>query len=97
MPEPIVVFEVLSTSTADTDRIDENEEYRLTPSIRQYVTLEQTRRAATVFARDGGSWTGHVLNGDMALEMPGIGVDLPLSEIYAGIPFASDGEPPEGA
>ena len=35
VPEPVVVFEVLSASMAATDRIEKNEEYRLTPSIQR--------------------------------------------------------------
>ena len=97
IPEPVVVFEVLSASTAATDRIEKNEEHRLTPSIRCYVMLEQTRRAATVFARAGDDWVGHVLTGDAVLAMPEIGVDLPLAEVYAGIEFATDDLPPEDA
>ncbi len=97
VPEPVVVFEVLSASTAATDRIEKNEECRLTPSIQRYVMLEQARQAATVFARTGDGWTGHVLTGDAMLAMPEIGVGLPLAEAYAGIEFATDDPPPEGA
>ena len=97
IPEPVVVFEVLSASTAATDRIEKNEEYRLTPSIRHYVMLEQTRRAATVFSRLGDDWTGHVVTGDAVLAMPEIGVDLPLAEAYAGIELATDDPSPEDA
>ncbi len=97
VPEPVVVFEVLSASTAATDRIEKNEEYRLTPSIQRYVMLEQARRAATVFSRVGDDWTGHVLTGDAVLAMPEIGVDLPLAEAYGGIEFATDDPPPEDA
>lgn len=95
IPEPVVVFEVLSASTATTDRIEKNEEYRLTPSIRRYVMLEQTRRAATVFERVGDDWAGHVLTAGAVLAMPEIGVELPLVELYAGITFAA-GDPPPG-
>lgn len=84
VPDPVVVFEVLSASTASTDRI-ENEEYRATPSIRRYVMLEQTRAAATVFCRAGEDWAGHVLTGDAVLAMPEIGVELMLSGLYAGL------------
>ena len=90
IPEPVVVFEVLSRSTAATDRIEKNEEYRLTPSIQRYVMLEQTRQAATVFSRNGNDWTGHIVTGDAVLLMPEIGVDLPLAELYAGIAFEAD-------
>ena len=88
IPEPVVVFEVLSASTAGTDRIEKNEEYRLTPSIQHYVMLEQGSQAATVFSRAGGDWIGRVLLGDVVLAFPEIGVELPLAEAYAGIEFA---------
>lgn len=97
IPEPVVVFEVLSASTAVTDRVEKNEEYRLTPSIRRYVMLEQTRCAATVFARGGDDWVGHVLTAGAVLAMPEIGVELPLAELYAGITFAADDSTPEDA
>ena len=51
VPDPVVVFEVLSPSTDRTDRIAKNGDYRATPSIRRYVMLEQGEMAATVFAR----------------------------------------------
>ena len=87
IPDPVVVFEVLSSSTAGTDRIEKNEEYRATTSIQRYVMLEQTRQAATVFARVGDDWVGHILVGGMSLAMPEIAVDLPLGDIYLGIEF----------
>jgi Uma2 family endonuclease len=89
VPEPVVVFEVLSTSTASTDRIAKNEEYRATPSIRHYVMLEQTAQAATVFSRTEEDWVGHVLTGNAALALPEVGIELPLDEVYSGIEFPS--------
>ena len=97
IPEPVVVFEVLSTSTATVDRIEKNEEYRLTASIQRYVMLEQARQAATVFVRAGGDWVGHVLLHGAMLAMPEIGVELPLAELYAGIAFAADDPSPDDA
>ncbi|HEY2621757.1 MAG TPA: Uma2 family endonuclease [Acetobacteraceae bacterium] len=85
VPDPIVVFEILSPSTASVDRVVKNEEYRATPSIRRYVMLEQTRIGATVFARAGESWTGTVMLGDAALEMPEIGVAIPRADFYRDV------------
>ncbi|PHK94171.1 hypothetical protein CR162_14615 [Pseudoroseomonas rhizosphaerae] len=85
--DPVVVFEVLSNSTAGTDRITKNHEYAATPSIRRYVMLEQDRVAATVFARVEGDWVGHVLREDAVLEMPEIGISVPLAELYEGLSF----------
>ncbi len=86
--DPVVVFEVLSASTATTDHIVKNQEYRDTPSIRRYVMVEQDQQAATVFARAGDDWVGHVVSGDVALAMPEIGIELPLAELYEGVSFA---------
>lgn len=83
--DPVVVFEVLSSSTASTDRITKNREYAATPSIQRYVMLEQDRIGATVFSRAGDDWVGHVLGEDAILQMPEIGVELPLAELYDGI------------
>jgi Uma2 family endonuclease len=85
VPEPVVVFEVLSASTSSVDHVTKNEEYRATPSIRRYVILEQTQIAATVFARVGDDWIGHLVTGDAVLAIPEIGVELPMSALYTGL------------
>lgn len=85
VPDPIVVFEVLSPSTASVDRLVKNEEYRATASIQRYIMLEQTRIGATMFARAGESWIGTVMLGDATIEMPEIGVAIPLAEFYRAV------------
>lgn len=84
-PNPIVVFEVLSPSTAAVDRLVKNEEYRNTPSIKRYIMLEQGRIGATMFARIGEAWIGTVSLGDATLEMPEIDVAVPLAEFYRNV------------
>ncbi len=88
--EPVVVFEVLSVSTAGTDRIIKLREYQATASIRRYGILEQDFAAATVIERRGDEWTVLALtNGDM-LRLPEAGIELALSELYDGLDFATD-------
>ncbi len=84
---PVVVFETLSHSTAVTDRVVKNREYRDTPTVARYVMLEQLRPAATVFERMGEDWAGHVLEGEAVLRMPEIGIEIPLPELYDGVQF----------
>lgn len=86
--DPVIVFEVLSASTASTDRIVKNREYQATPSIQRYVMLEQDRIAATVFDRAGGDWAGHILTGGETLRLPEIDIELPLSELYEDLDLA---------
>jgi Uma2 family endonuclease len=95
--DPVVIFEVLSNSTASTDRITKNHEYAATPSVQRYIMLEQDRIGAMVFSRAGDDWIGHVLKDDAVLHMPEIGIDVPLSELYEGIDFNAPGEPEDQA
>jgi Uma2 family endonuclease len=89
--EPVVIFEVLSPSTARADRTTKNREYAGTASVRRYVMLEQSSAEGMMFVRDdAGEWTGHVLGPDAVLRMPEIGVELPLSEIYDGLELTGD-------
>ena len=85
--EPVVIFEILSPSTATNDFGVKNREYRDTPSVQRYVLLEQGHQAATVFSRVGEKWMGVVLAGDEILAMPEIGIEFPLGELYRGISF----------
>jgi len=99
--DPVVVFEVLSPSTARDDRIVKAREYQATPSVQRYVMLEQDGVSATVYARSGETWTHEILIADSILALPEIGVELPLAELYDGIVFeteqnadeTSEGEP----
>ena len=97
--EPVVVFEVLSPSTAAKDRIVKAREYQATPSIRRYVMLEQDSVGATVYARSGETWTHEILVADSIVALPEIGVSLPLAELYEGIVFEAgqDGDEPPAA
>jgi Uma2 family endonuclease len=83
--DPVVIFEVLSSSTAGIDRIVKNREYQSIPSVMRYVMLEQDRMAATIFERRGDDWVGHVVADDAVLAMPEIGIEIPLAELYEGI------------
>jgi Uma2 family endonuclease len=85
--DPVVVFEVLTPSTASTDIGVKNQEYRDTPSIRRYVMLSRDDRRATVFARAGDDWVGRIVADQEVLEMPEIGISVPLAELYEGVSF----------
>ena len=83
--DPVVIFEVLSDSTARVDFHDKNREYAATPSVRRYVILSQDQILATMFERIGDDWVGHILSRDAVIAMPEIGIAVPLVELYDGI------------
>jgi Uma2 family endonuclease len=90
--DPVVIFEVLSDSTARTDIGAKNREYAATPSVQRYVVLEQDHMAGTMFERINGDWIGHLVRSDSILRMPEIGIEVPMSELYRGVEF--DDAPP---
>ena len=84
-PDPVAVFEVISPSTARTDRILKNQEYRDTTSVRYYVMLEQDFAGAMVFSRSDAKWIGAPVAGDGVISLPEIEVELPMAELYEGV------------
>ena len=93
----IVVFEVLSPSSGQSDRIVKIREYHAVASIRRYVILEYTSMGLTVLAREDGDddWTATTLFAGDNLSMPEIGIEIPVAELYAGVdlPDAAADEP----
>jgi len=91
--EPVVIFEILSDSTKNSDLITKNAEYRATPSVQHYVILEQSSLGAMVFKRKGEEWVSDVLTTqDAMLNLPEIGCSIPLGECYIDLQLGAQGE-----
>ena len=87
---PTVLVEVLSRSTAQYDRGGKFLLYRALPSLQHYLLVESQQVQALVYTRTGpDSWTVQEYQG-RAAEVPllGIGVVLPLAELYRKGPLA---------
>ncbi len=83
--DPILVVEVLSCSSVRTDRIFKNREYERAPSVRRCIILEQDVTAAEIYARDGDKWVRSTVINEGLLNIPEIGVEVPLAEVYADL------------
>jgi Uma2 family endonuclease len=79
---PTVVFEVVSPTTALTDRRVKAIEYAAVPSIMVYVLIEQDRPEITVRRRSTGWEAESLIGADAVLELPEISVTIPLAFIY---------------
>jgi Uma2 family endonuclease len=87
VPNPIVIFEVISPTSGHTDRIVKLREYAGVDSIRRYVIVESSSVGLTVHERQaaGQKWTvTPVMAGDL-LSLPEIGLEIPASELYEGV------------
>jgi Uma2 family endonuclease len=79
---PTVVFEVLSPSTALTDRRVKAVEYAGVSTIQAYVMLETNRPEVTVRRRSTG-WEAETIEGlSGELPLPEIEITIPLAAIY---------------
>lgn len=79
---PVVVFEVLSPSTESYDLGAKFHQYRRLPTLREYVVLAQDRRFASVARRAGDLWAFEDLGPGSLLQLPSIGLELPLDVLY---------------
>ncbi len=54
---PILLFEVLSKSTAKFDRGEKFEDYKTLESLREYVLIDQYQYQVQVFFKEGEKWS----------------------------------------
>lgn len=86
--EPAVVFEVLSPSTRDFDRLRKVEEYKRVSTMRHIVVVEPTRPQVLVWSRDGDAWTPEEITGlDGVIRLDAVSIELPLAELYDRLSF----------
>ena len=82
----LVLFEVMSKSNTRTDQAWRLKAYSSIPNCQHYVTLSQTKPAISRYDRTTG-WTAVAVTGlRSSLELPALGVTIPLSLIYRWTP-----------
>lgn len=85
---PIVIVEVLSDSTRHYDRGEKFDLYRSIPALRHYLLIEQNFHHVE-HRRLESDWSSEIVDSaDGIVRVPGVGVDLSISEIYEGVEVA---------
>jgi Uma2 family endonuclease len=85
---PLIVVEVLSTSTQKFDRTTKFEMYRSLPSFKEYVLVYQDLRRVAVWTKQNdGAWLPKDYIGDDAVAILHAleGCPLPLNRLYHGL------------
>lgn len=87
--EPAAAFEVLSPSNANFTRFSKVDEYKAVPTLRHIVVLDSDAARLVLYSRAANdAWTSEAVEGEGAVaRLSGFGIELPLSEIYADVPF----------
>lgn len=90
---PTLIVEVLSPSTEQFDRGKKFENYRLLPSLQEYVLIAQDHAHIEHYVRqEGGAWLYSEVKGLDALNevsLPSIGCSLSMADVYDKVEFGS--------
>ena len=87
LSDATVIVEVMSKGTARRDREDKWAVYQTLPSHEHSVLVTQDSPPIEAIDRIDGMWAGHRIVESLAatLALPGVGVEVPLAEIYADL------------
>ncbi len=78
----IVAFEILSPSTQDRDLRWKRQAYAKLTSLQHYVVIAQDAIEVAVYDRANGFAERRLGRLDASLDLPALGLSLPLTEIY---------------
>jgi Uma2 family endonuclease len=94
---PRVIIEVLSPSTEADDRGDKFTDYRRIESFEEYILISEDRPSVETFLRQpDGTWSFLNFAGSEAIaKIRCLGIEIPMTEIYAGIDFQASGPAPD--
>ena len=84
---PVCIFEVLSESTRNFDKGEKFDTYRSIPNFQEYYLVEQSKKLITQYITNAkGNWELiEYKNSESVVNLPCLGIDLALSEVYDGI------------
>ncbi len=80
---PTIIVEILSPSTAGTDRREKMFAYQEIESLQEYLMIDQETEYAELYRRrDDGLWSWIEFDADEELELASIDFKMPMSELY---------------
>jgi Uma2 family endonuclease len=89
---PVLITEVLSKTTARTDRVEKMNEYQHLPSLREYVLIAQERMRVEVYRHEqaGAAWQSEVYTEPEAeVFFASVGAKIKVADIYRRVKFAA--------
>jgi Uma2 family endonuclease len=93
---PTTIVEVLSDSTEAYDRGGKFEQYKLIPTMREYLLVSQNSPQIERWSRQADdTWLPFIVTGlDQSIDLPALGITLPLAAVYSLVDFNSPLEVP---
>ena len=90
--EPVLVVEVLSPSTAAYDRGDKFADYRMLPSLREYLLIDVASQRCDLFRKrpEDGLWVLHPSGADEAVQLASVDLTITPEALWADLESASE-------
>ena len=80
---PVLIVEVMSPTSAQDDKGTKFMQYQTIEALRDYLLVDSTAPAAVHYRKDGEIWVPRLFErSEDEIELPGLGISLPLAEIY---------------
>lgn len=83
--QPRLIVEILSSSTAATDRSEKRLNYQRLDSLQDYVLVAQTEPSVEVYSRLPEGWTCTVYGAGETVALSSIDLQLPMAVIYEDV------------
>jgi Uma2 family endonuclease len=83
---PVIIFEVVSPSSVQTDYVDKLREYKSLESLQEYIIVEQEKNYLVHYQRfSANEWTEtKIETNNNFLYLPTVAIRLEMQEIYRG-------------
>jgi Uma2 family endonuclease len=89
---PILVIEVLSPSTAAFDRGEKFADYQTSPSLREYVLINQSQMSVECFRlSESGNWVSQTYGQGEEVDFASIDFRCDIASIYRKVPGVAKG------
>jgi len=86
-PNPALIVEILSDSTAEHDRGTKVPDYMQIPSVQEILLVDSRAARVQLWRRDGRRWIVEDFTDTATLPLASVGIDLPLPALYEGVAF----------
>lgn len=86
---PVLLVEILSPSTAATDRREKLLAYQAIPSVVDYLLVSQDTETVERFTRVEGGWTHATFASGESIELESIGAAVAMDDVFEDV-FAAD-------
>jgi Uma2 family endonuclease len=94
LPEPVLFAEVLSPSTASTDRLLKLPDYRLIPSVMDILLVSTATARLEHWHREDDGWEVVFRGPGERVELAALDTVIALDELYRDLPHEAEEPPP---